>query len=357
MSGEESFDVCVVGGGLVGLGVARAIAERFDGVSIVVLEKEQALARHQSSHNSGVVHSGLYYRPGSLKARLCVEGREAIEAMAESTGIPYRRTGKLVVATDQSEIPALDELERRGRANGLTRLRRLAPGEIAEVEPAAVGVSALWVGDAGVVDFSAIADRHARVLETMGGRVITGSEVTAITHESPGVVVTAGDRRVRTRALVNCAGLHSDLVARMAGSSPPVRIVPFRGEYYHLKGDSAGMVRGLIYPVPDPRLPFLGVHFTRRVEGTVEVGPNAILGLGREHYRGSPIDWAELRSILAHPGFWRLARRYWRHGAAEMLHTRSARLYARLARRLVPEITHADLVPGGAGVRAQALDR
>lgn len=357
MTSDERFDVCVVGGGLIGLAVARAIGERYDGVSIVLLEKEQDLARHQSSHNSGVVHSGLYYRPGSLKARLCVEGRRAIEELAESAGIPFRRSGKLVIATDRSELPGLDELERRGRANGLSDLRRLAAGEIEEVEPAAVGISALWVGDAGVVDFPAVADRHAQALEKLGARIITGAEVTAITHESFGVAATTGDRRIGARVLVNCAGLHSDRVAEMAGSSPSVRIVPFRGEYYHLRGASSELVRGLIYPVPDPRLPFLGVHFTRKVDGTVEVGPNAVLGLGREHYRGASIDWAELRSILAHRAFWRLARRYWRYGAAELLHSKSARLYARLARRLVPEVRHDDLVPGGAGVRAQALDR
>lgn len=354
---SEKFDVCVVGGGLIGLGVAGAMNELFPGVSILVLEKEQELASHQSSHNSGVVHSGLYYPPGSLKAQLCVEGRRAIEELAETDGIPYRRSGKLVIATDEAELPALDELERRGRENGLGELRRLAPGEISEYEPAATGIAALWAGDAAVVDFPAIADHHARSLRSAGTRIVTGAEVTAISHEPDGVSVTAGERRFRAKALVNCAGLHSDRIAEMAGLSPEVRIVPFRGEYYYLTGETSDMVKGLIYPVPDPRLPFLGVHFTRRVEGTVEVGPNAVLGLGREHYRGAPIDWAELRAILAHPGFRRLARRYWRRGTVEMLQSRSTRLYARLARRLVPGVNHRDLIPGGVGVRAQALDR
>lgn len=353
----KTFDVCVVGGGLVGLAVAGATVEQYPGASVVILDKEADLATHQSSHNSGVLHSGLYYRPGSLKARLCVEGRRAIEDMAETAGIPYRRSGKLVIATSPAELPALDELEQRGRANGLGDLRRLRGGEIAEIEPAATGVAALWVGEAGVVDFAAVAAQQARALEEAGARIVTGAAVSAVEHRSSGVIARSGERRFAARALVNCAGLHSDRIAQMAGLSPQVRIVPFRGEYYYLTGEATTLVKGLIYPVPDSRLPFLGVHFTRRVEGTVEVGPNAVLGLGREHYRGAPIDWAELRAIISHPGFRRLARRYWRRGTAEILQSRSTRLYARLARRLVPELSHRDLLPGGAGVRAQAVDR
>lgn len=356
MNGHDSFDVCVVGGGLVGLGVARAIAEQLDGVSMLVLEKEPGLAAHQSSHNSGVVHSGLYYRPGSLKARLCVEGREAIEDLADTAGLPYRRSGKLVIATDRSEVPALDELERRGKANGLRDMRRLGPDDIPDYEPAATGIAALWVGEAGVVDFPTIAELHARSLGEAGARIVTGAEVTAIQHRPESVMVTAGGQRFRAKALVNCAGLHSDRVAAMAGVRTGIRIVPFRGEYYHLTGESVGLVRGLVYPVPDPRLPFLGVHFTRRADGAVEVGPNAVLGLGREHYRGAPVDWSELGSIIAHRGFRRLARRHWRYGISEIFRSRSTRLYARLARRLIPDLRHDDLIPGGVGVRAQAVD-
>ncbi|MGH8946977.1 MAG: L-2-hydroxyglutarate oxidase [Acidimicrobiia bacterium] len=357
MSDSDRCDVCVVGGGLIGLGVARAITELYPGVSILVLEKEETLAAHQSSHNSGVVHSGLYYRPGSLKAQLCVEGRQAIEELVETAGIPYKRSGKLVVATEKAELVALDELERRGRENGLRELRRVGNAEIADYEPAASGVAALWVGEAGVVDFPAIAEHHVRYLRMAGARIVTGAEVSSIGHLADGVTVIAGEQRFTAKALVNCAGLHSDRVAAMAGATPSVRVVPFRGEYYHLTGESAELVESLIYPVPDPRFPFLGVHFTRRIDGSVEVGPNAVLSLGREHYRGAPIDWSELWSILRHPGFRRLARRYWRAGAKEILHSRSTRLYARLARRLVPDVRHGDLVPGGIGIRAQAVDQ
>lgn len=353
---ERSYDVCIVGAGLVGLAVARALVDTFDGISLVVVDKEDGVARHQSSHNSGVVHSGLYYKPGSLKARLCVEGRRAVYELCETEGIAYDQSGKLVIATDQSELPALDELERRGNANGLVGLRRIGPEEIAEFEPHATGIAALHVPEAGVADFPAIAAHHSRSLESVGAEVVTGAEVTAIEHRDEVVGVEAGDHRFTARLLINCAGLHSDRVAALAGVRSEVRIVPFRGEYYRLVEDAADLVRTLIYPVPDPRFPFLGVHFTRRIDGTVEVGPNAVLALGREHYRGVGPDWKELGSILAHRGFRRLARRHWLSGTSEMLNSRSTRLYARLARRLVPDLDKAHLVAGGAGVRAQAVN-
>jgi L-2-hydroxyglutarate oxidase LhgO len=355
VSREHVFDVCVIGAGLIGLATARALTDGLQGVSLLVLEKEATVAAHQSSHNSGVVHSGLYYRPGSLKARLCVEGRDAVYRLCEETGIPFARSGKLVIATHPSQVPALDELERRGKANGLTGMRRLASGEIAEFEPAATGIDALHVPEAGVADFPGIAAHHADRLRSTGAEIVTGAEVTAIAPDGDRVVVEAGER-FAARALVNCAGLHSDRVATMAGVVPEVRIVPFRGEYYRLAGEAAHLVKTLIYPVPDPRFPFLGVHFTRRIDGSVEVGPNAVLAFGREHYRDARPDWAELRSVLGHPGFRRLARRHWVSGAKEMINSRSTRLYARLARNLVPALRPEHLLPGGAGVRAQAVD-
>jgi len=348
-------DVCVVGGGLVGLATARALVSMLPGISLLLLEKEDAVACHQSSHNSGVVHSGLYYRPGSLKARLCVEGREAVHELADRTGIAVVRSGKLVIAGRDSEVDALDELERRGKANGLSGLRRLVPGEIQEFEPAAVGVAALHVPEAGVADFPAIAGHLAAEIEQEGAEIRTGHRVTAIDHTSDAVMVTAGGDHFAAGALINCAGLHSDRVAALAGVRSPVRIVPFRGEYYQLAENAAPLVRTLVYPVPDPRFPFLGVHFTRRIDGSVEVGPNAVLALGREHYRGMQPNWSDLRETISHGGFLRLARRHWRSGFREMVNSRSRRLYARLARRLVPGVEMADLLPGGSGVRAQAV--
>lgn len=356
MSPSNRFDVCVVGGGLVGLAVARNLTEQLQGVSLVVLDKESEVAQHQSSHNSGVIHSGLYYRPGSLKARLCVEGRRAVYEMCQADGIACDQSGKLVIATDPSEIPALDELERRGTANGLIGLRRMGSEEIREIEPEATGLAALHVPEAGVVDFPAIALQHVRALQKSGASVETDAEVTAISQDTDQVSVVAGVRRFTARMLVNCAGLGSDRVAALAGVRPAVRIVPFRGEYYKLADEAASLVRALIYPVPDPTFPFLGVHFTRRVDGTVEVGPNAVLALGREHYRGTRPDWRELRSVLAYRGFRKLALRHWRSGLAEMINSRSRRRYARLARRLLPALQGHHLMPGGAGVRAQAVD-
>lgn len=351
----DRFDVCVVGAGLIGLATARAVTAKLPGVSVVVIEKEPAVARHQSSHNSGVVHSGLYYAPGSLKARLCVEGREAIFELSDD-GFRTKRSGKIVVASHESELGALAELERRGRANGLTGMSRLTGSDIAAVEPYAIGVAALHVPEAGVADYEALAGRLGDELVKAGAEIRTGSPVTAIAHRVDGVDVTAGAARISARALINCAGLYSDRVAVMAGVDPSIRIVPFRGEYYTLSDEAAPLVTALIYPVPDPRFPFLGVHFSRRIDGSVEVGPNAVLALGREHYRGTRPDWSDVRDTLSHRGFRSLARTHWRAGAKEMIDSRSRRIYARSARRLVPGIATEYLLPGGSGVRAQAVD-
>lgn len=355
MTGEGRVDVCIVGAGLVGLAVGRALSESHRGASILIVDKEDSIAAHQSSHNSGVVHSGLYYKPGSLKARLCVEGRDAVYRICGDNGIPVRRSGKLVIAVRPSEIPALEELERRGRANGLVGLQRLGPDGIREHEPQAAGITALHVPEAGVADYPGLAAHMASELKRGGGELLTGSEVTAIGHGVDDVHVTAGDRRIRAKVLVNCAGLYSDRIASMAGVSSEVRIIPFRGEYYRMSQDGASLVRALIYPVPDPRFPFLGVHFTRRIDDTVEVGPNAVLALGREHYRDTDPRWADVRETLANPGFRRLALRHWVSGTRELLSSRSTYLYARLARRLVPATRRDHLQPGGAGVRAQAV--
>lgn len=349
------YDVCIVGAGLVGLGTARAIAHRHPDLSIIVVDKADHVAAHQSGHNSGVIHSGLYYTPGSLKARLCVEGRDLVYELCAEHGIPHEQTGKLVIATDPSEVAALDELERRGRANGLAGMERVDAAGITDVEPAATGIDALHVPQSGVVDFPALARHIAADLERRGAVIATGRPVTGIDAAGDPVTVTTGESRFTTGILVNCAGLQSDRVARLAGIEPPVTIVPFRGEYYRLSVRAAPRVRALIYPVPDPRFPFLGVHFTRRVDGTVEVGPNAVLALGREHYRDTPPDWSDLREILSFPGFRKLAMRHWRSGTRELVGSRSRRLYARAARRLVPAIRTEDLLPGGAGIRAQAV--
>ena len=355
MIGPRRYDTCIVGAGLVGLAIGSALVETHPGITLLILEKEDQVTANQSSHNSGVVHSGLYYRPGSLKARLCAAGRDEVYRLCAEAGIPFHRSGKLVVATRESELEALDELERRGRANGLTGLTRLDRDGIHHFEPAARGIAALHVPEAGVADYPALGAHVAQRLVTAGARIATGHAVTAITHESGGVRVTAGDEEFSARVLVNCAGLQSDRVAALAGVDSPIRIVPFRGEYYRVAEPAADLVRALIYPVPDPRFPFLGVHFTRRIDGTVEVGPNAVLALGRENYRGTPRVWSDVREVVAGRGFRRLAWKHWRAGLRELITSRSPRRYARLAQRLVPALATADLVPGGSGVRAQAV--
>lgn len=348
---SERFDVCVIGAGIVGLATATAVSRRLPGASVVVVDKETAVGSHQTGHNSGVLHSGLYYKPGSLKARLCVDGQRRMGVFCRDEGIACERTGKLVIATREEELPALDELFRRGTANGLEGLRRLTGDEIGTIEPHATGVAAIHVPEAGVLDYREVTERLADLLS---GEVRTGAAVERlVTGDRVEVGTAAGS--VHARVLVNCAGLQSDRVARLAGVEPPVRIVPFRGEYYSLAPEAAHLVKALVYPVPDPRFPFLGVHFTRRIDGSVEVGPNAVLALGREHYRGRRPDPADLVATLGYRGFHRLVGRYWRTGATEAWRSMWRSTYARSARVLVPQVRAEHLRPGGAGVRAQAV--
>ncbi len=357
MKGAETT-VVVVGGGLVGLATARELLAR--GRPVTVLEAEDGVARHQSGHNSGVIHSGLYYRPGSLKARLCLEGSDALYRFCAEHGIACRHTGKLVLATEPGEIPRLDELERRGRANGLTGLARLAPEEVRERFPEVAVGTALWVPQTGVVDFPAVARVLARQVCEAGGEVRTGTPLVGVSTQGGALVLEVGGRSsgsLPARLLVNCAGLQSDRVARLAGAQPKLRIVPFRGEYLQLVGKIRERVPFPVYPVPDPQFPFLGVHLTPTVDGRVEVGPNAVLALARHGYRRRDVSWRDLRETLAYPGLWRLAARHWRHGVAEMARSMSRGAFLRAARRLLPGLEEEDLAPGGSGVRAQALDR
>lgn len=350
-------DVLCIGAGIVGLATAVALAERFR-CRVTVLEAEQEVARHQTGRNSGVLHSGLYYLPGSLKAENCVAGRRAMVEFCELHGIPFELCGKLVIAAHPSELGRLDELERRGRANGLEGLRRVASGEIERFEPHARGVAALFVPETGIVDFTAVATALRRRLEELGGAVETSARVVEIRTEAParGLEVVTGRGVFVGRALINCAGLQSDRVARLAGLRPSVRIVPFRGEYLTVREDRRHLLRNLIYPVPDPRFPFLGVHLTRRLSGAVEAGPNAVLALHREGYDRS-VSIRDTASILGFPGFWRLAVRFWRVAASELLRSASPRRFARELERYVPAISADDLRAGGCGIRAQALRR
>jgi L-2-hydroxyglutarate oxidase len=337
----------------VGLATALALAER--GRQTVVLEAEDRLAAHQSGHNSGVIHSGLYYKPGSLKARTCREGLEAIYRFCQEEGIRHRRCGKLVVATREEELPRLGLLEERGRANGVT-LRRLSIAQLKEHEPKVAGLAGLWVEDTGIVNYSAVTEAMARRLIRLGGEVRTGRRVVGIKRNGCGTVVETTRGEVHGALLVNCAGLQCDRVARMAGVEPTVRIVPFRGEYFTLRPEQAHLVRGLIYPVPDPALPFLGVHFTRGIDGVVEAGPNAVLAFRREGYHWRDVSIRDVLDLAAFPGFWRMARAQWRNGLDEMRRSLSQARFLRSLQALLPELTAGDIAPGGSGVRAQAVD-
>ncbi|MGH3794757.1 MAG: L-2-hydroxyglutarate oxidase [Pseudonocardiaceae bacterium] len=346
--------VVVIGGGIVGLAVARAL--RADGSQVTVCEKEPGWAMHQTGRNSGVIHSGLYYQPGGLKARLCVAGAVSMAAYADEHGVPFEIGGKLVVAVDERELPALAELERRGMANGVP-VRRLDAVAAREYEPEVRCVAALRVETTGVVDYGAVSRVLATELAEGGAELRLGTEVLGLHADGARVRVQTRTTELRADALVNCAGLHSDRVARLAGLSPAARIVPFRGEYFELTPAAAARVRGLIYPVPDPEFPFLGVHLTRSVDGSVHAGPNAVLALRREGYRWRDVSARDVGDMLGHRGFWRLARRHARTGLAEMTRSVSRRAFAAALSRLVPGITAADLVRAPAGVRAQAVGR
>ncbi|MEK2476540.1 MULTISPECIES: L-2-hydroxyglutarate oxidase [Streptomyces] len=348
-------DVLVIGAGIVGLSTARALTRAAPGIRVVVLEKEPAAARHQTGRNSGVIHSGIYYPPGSLKARFALQGAAEMVKFCTAHDIPHEVTGKLIVATDRAELPRLHGLIQRGREHGLP-VRELGPAQIAEYEPEVRGLAAIHVGTTGICDFGAVARQLARLAQEDGARVVLGEEVTTIARRPGRVAVrTAGGTVYRARALVNCAGLHCDRVARLAGDAPGMRIVPFRGEYYSLAPERAALVRGLVYPVPDPAFPFLGVHLTRGIDGSVHIGPNAVPALAREGYDWRTLRPAELAGTLGYPGSWRIARRHWRYGAGELHRSLSRRAFTDAVRRLLPAAREEDLLPSPAGVRAQAV--
>ncbi|MFD9816251.1 L-2-hydroxyglutarate oxidase [Streptomyces sp. NPDC059080] len=348
-------DVLVIGAGIVGLSTAHALTRAAPGLRVKVLEKESGPARHQTGRNSGVIHSGIYYPPGSLKARYALQGSAEMVAFCAEHGIPHEVTGKLIVATDRAELPRLHALIQRGREHGLP-VRELGPAQITAYEPEVRGLAAIHVGTTGICDFGAVARTFARLAQEAGAEIAYGAEVTRIGRRPGRVAVATADGTVhRARALVNCAGLHSDRIARLAGDDPGMRIVPFRGEYHLLAPERAGLVRGLVYPVPDPAFPFLGVHLTRGIDGAVHLGPNAVPALAREGYDWRTLRPAELAATLAYRGSWRIARRHWRYGAGELHRSLSRRAFTTAVRRLLPAVTEADLRPAPAGVRAQAV--
>jgi L-2-hydroxyglutarate oxidase LhgO len=352
---DSGYGVIIIGGGAVGLGVALEITRRFPRRRLLLLEKEDRVAAHQSGHNSGVIHSGVYYKPGSLKARLCVSGAAAMVDFCREHGVPHNVCGKVIVATRDEELPRLEELRKRGEANGLSGLRLIGPEELREIEPHSAGLRALVVPSTGVTDYAVVCQKYAELITAAGGTVLTSARALGIRRTASEITVETNNGAFSAEALINCAGLHSDRIARMAGDDPGVMIVPFRGEYYDLSPERASLVRALIYPVPDPQFPFLGVHFTRRITGKVDAGPNAVFALAREGYRHTNINARDLAASLTYSGFWRMAGRHWRYALGEWHRSFSKPAFVRALQQLLPEITEKDLVPGGSGVRAQSL--
>ncbi len=352
---NKPYDVAIIGGGIVGVATAMALTQRFR-IALIVLEAESTLAAHQTGNNSGVIHSGLYYKPGSLKAKNCLTGRDALYRFCRDHSVPCEQCGKLVVATRASELPALDELERRGNANGLNGVKRLRAEELHEYEPHVAGIAGLLVPETGIVDYKQVTEAYGRIVSAAGGTIQTESRVTGFRRLAGEFVLTTPKGDVSCRNLINCGGLQCDRLARMCGVNPGLQIVPFRGEYYELVRSHWGLVRNLIYPVPDPRFPFLGVHFTRMIHGGVEAGPNAVLALCREGYSWARFSARDLSQMLTYRGFWRMAWKYGGTGLAELYRSFSKKAFHRALQRLIPELRLEDIQPHGAGVRAQALD-
>ncbi len=351
----DTFDIAIIGGGIVGMATAKALLEK-QARSLVVLEAEQELAAHQTGRNSGVIHSGIYYKPGSLKATLCAAGREEMFRFCAERGITHERCGKIIVATGERELPALDELERRGRANGLTRVRRCGPEELREREPHVAGIAGLEVGETGIVRYASVLEEMAKVVGELGGEVRRGARVMDVAVRRGGFVLGTPQGEIACTNIVNCAGAQCDRIARMCGVETGVQIIPFRGEYYDLLPHRRGLVKDLIYPVPDARYPFLGVHFTRATDGTVEAGPNAVLAFARNGYTRDIVSPEDLGELLGFPGFWKMARQHWRMGVMEMRRSLSEAAFVKALQKLIPEIQPEDVTPGRAGIRAQALD-
>jgi L-2-hydroxyglutarate oxidase len=354
---DRRSDIAIIGAGIVGLAVGLQLVQKYPALKVIVLEKEGEIARHQTGHNSGVIHSGLYYKPGSLKARLCVEGRAALIQFCEEHEIPFELCGKIIVATSESEIAPLNELLRRGRTNGISGIRELDTAQIREIEPFAAGVRGIHVPATGITDFKLVAAKYRDLILQSGSEVLTGYDVERIIRDNETIVLETPSGMVNTRLLVNCAGLNSDLVAKLAGADLGLRIIPFRGEYFDLVPSRHYLVKGLIYPVADPRFPFLGVHFTRRIHGGVEAGPNAVLSFKREGYTRTSFDVGDTLSTALFPGFWKMAAHHWDSGIGELYRSWNKRAFTRALQKLLPALTEQDIQPGGSGVRAQAIDR
>jgi (S)-2-hydroxyglutarate dehydrogenase len=350
----QQSDLIIIGGGIVGLATAYRFLERFPGKRVTVLEKEAAVAKHQTGRNSGVMHTGIYYRPGSLKALNCRAGKKAMEEFCTKENIPFDLCGKIIVAVEESELPRMEDLLVRGPQNGVV-CNRITPEQIREIEPHCAGLAGIHVPEAGVVDYAAVCRRLAEIISAEGSRVVTSAKATAIKRDNGRVVVETPAGEFAAQQVVNCAGLYSDRVTKLSGATPSAMVVPFRGEFYALRPEGQYLVKGLIYPVPDPAYPFLGVHFTKRMSGMIECGPNAVLAFAREGYTNTTVNFRDLGETLSYPGFWRLVAEYWRIGMNELHRSFSKPAFVRALQRLVPEIKSEYLDWAPAGVRAQTV--
>ncbi|MFZ1280104.1 MAG: L-2-hydroxyglutarate oxidase [Ignavibacteriaceae bacterium] len=352
---NQIFDITIIGGGIVGTAIALSVL-REKSVKLLLLETESSLAAHQTGNNSGVIHSGLYYKPGSLKAANCTTGREMMYSFCKEHNISFDKCGKIVVATSEEEIPALNMLEERGRANGLTGIKRLSATEIKEYEPHASGIDGLFVPQTGIVDYVAVTNKYAELIREKGGEIKTNSKLISVKRDSKDLILSTEHDEYRTKFVVNCAGLQSDRIAKLFGVDPKLQIIPFRGEYYQIKKEKQYLVNNLIYPVPDPQFPFLGVHFTRMINGGVEAGPNAVLAFKREGYKKTDFSVQDLLEMNLYSGFWKMAAKYYKMGFREFRRAFSKQLFVKSLQKLIPEIQYDDIEIGGAGARAQALE-
>ncbi len=354
---DRDAGLLIIGAGIVGLATALEATRRLPGMRVLVVDKEDHVAAHQTGHNSGVIHSGIYYKTGSLKARNCVAGAASMKRFCQEHGVAFEECGKLVVATSSDQVPRLEQLHQRGIANGVPGLRMMEPAQFREIEPHCNGLMALQVPTTGIVDYTTVAQKYAELIEHAGGEIVLRAKVTGLREDTQANVVQTSAGDFHARYVINCAGLYSDKITRMAGVQTELEIVPFRGEYYEIKPERRYLVRALIYPVPDPRFPFLGVHFTRRVNGSIEAGPNALLALRREGYTGAGVDLSEAVAILGYAGFWKMAHKYWRMGLAEQYRSWVKSAFVKSLQKMVPELQESYLAPGGSGVRAQAVDK
>lgn len=353
----QDYDIVVVGAGLVGLATAYNLKLKFPSKRLLILEKEDGVSKHQSGHNSGVIHSGIYYKPGSLKAKNCIEGYKSLISFCDEHGISYDLCGKIIVATDKSEIGALNNIFSRGLENGLQDLKRLEKDELLEYEPHVNGVAGVHVPQTGIVDYPGMAIKLAELISSLGGDIVFNAELIGIKSNSTGYMLETSSGTYQTKRLITCAGLQSDRVSRLGNAENDLKIIPFRGEYYKLKQEKEYLVKNLIYPVPDPEFPFLGVHFTRMIGGGVEAGPNAVLAFKREGYKFQDFSFSDVADTFSWPGFWKIAFKYGKTGAMEMYRSLSKTSFTRSLQKLIPEIQEKDLIDGGAGVRAQACDK